>query len=139
MCTGMAEAAVKGGVSPLVLFTGVTGNRQEAAHREVRLRLCGMMTGGRCQVMPNTVPRAPTHKHTFIRTRTGSSGQLRKLQPQQSTVCKITTCAQVPLQPPPPCCQPNPTWGLCSNERPHRGFISSDIVCSALCWMQLLP
>lgn len=47
---GMAE---KGGVSPLVLFTGVTRHRQEAAHWELWLGLCGMETGAGCQVMPS--------------------------------------------------------------------------------------
>lgn len=46
-CAGMAE---KGGVSPLVLFTGLTGDGQEAAHRELRIRVCGVMREGRRQV-----------------------------------------------------------------------------------------
>lgn len=46
---GTAEGVEKGGVSPLVLFAGVTGHRQEAAQRVLRLRLCRV----RCQVIPN--------------------------------------------------------------------------------------
>lgn len=46
-CAWLVE---KGGVSPLVLFTGLTGHGQEAAHRELRLRICGVMREGRRQV-----------------------------------------------------------------------------------------
>lgn len=119
-CTGMAE---KGGVSPLVLFTGVTGDRQEAAHRELRLRLCGMMTGGRHQVMPS-VPSQNLHICTYPAQKSCSLNSTLSANKR--------LCARVPPQPPPPCCQPNPTWGLCSNERPHWGFISFNIVCSVL-------
>lgn len=35
-CTGMAE---KGSVSPLVLFTGLTGDGEEGAHRKLRVRV----------------------------------------------------------------------------------------------------
>ena len=45
--TGMVE---KGGVSPLVLFKGMTGHRQEVAHRELRVWCCGTMRGGRSQM-----------------------------------------------------------------------------------------
>lgn len=39
--------AEKGGVSPLVLFKGLTGNGQEVAHRELRLGVCGAEREGR--------------------------------------------------------------------------------------------
>lgn len=82
----MAEAAEKGGVSPLVLFTGVAGHRQEAAHRELRLRLCEMMTGGRCLVMPS-VPGQHSHMRTFIHVGLSGPGS-EMLQPEEYTVRK---------------------------------------------------
>lgn len=41
----MAEAVEKGGVSALVLVVAETGHRQEAAHRELRLRFCREVAG----------------------------------------------------------------------------------------------
>lgn len=53
----MAEAVEKGGVSALVLFVGETGHGQEAAHRELRLRFCREMAGGRYWVVPDICMR----------------------------------------------------------------------------------
>lgn len=84
-CTEMVG---KGGVSPLVLFAGVTGHRQEAAHRELRLRLCGMMTEGRHQVM--------------ARAR-GQNACIRKSCSLKGTLsANKHLCAPVPLHPPHP-------------------------------------
>lgn len=111
------EMVGKGGVSPLVLFAGVTGHRQEAAHRELRLRLCGVTTEGRHRVMPRA-----GGQNVHIRQRCSLNGTLS---------ANKHLCAPVPLHPPTPW-QPSPTWGLCSNERPHCSFISFSGVCSVL-------
>lgn len=90
----MAEAAEKGGVSPLVLFTGITGHGQEAAHRELRLRLCGVMTrGGRCRVTP-CVRGVSAHTYTCM----GSSGRENKFKKQTNPPPKAAVCTVHCLQ-----------------------------------------
>lgn len=84
----------KGGVSPLVLVAGVTGHRQEAAHRELRLRLCGMMTEGRRQVMPRA-----SGQNVHVRKSCSLNGTLS---------ANKRWCAPVPLHPPPPGSQAPP-------------------------------
>lgn len=91
--------AEKRGVSPLVLFKGLTGDGQEVAHGELRLGVCGAAREGRRRV----------------RWRTPGTGS----NPAQP----LWESASLPNAPPPP------TRGSCSNERPRRGFISFNIVC----------
>ncbi len=84
-----------------------------------------------CQVKAHTHTHARTHTHTHVRK--GWSCPVQKSCSLNSTLyANKHLRARTPLQPPPSVCQPNPTWGLCSNERPHRGFISSNTVCSVL-------
>lgn len=132
VCAGMAEGVEKGGVSPLVLFAGVTGHRQEAAQRVLRLRLCRV----RCQVIPNRlqvqVPVAGS----------GNEKKKKRKKPPASTVyyLQISTCARVPLQTPPsllPCKTPP------EDCVPMRGRTKDSLpvtfVCTVFTGMVLLP
>lgn len=83
-CTGMAE---KGGVFPLVLFAGLTGDRQEATHRELRRRICRVMREGRRQV---SVPGRSTHPAQLMLAATVHTLEV--------------SCARVPPEHPPPRC-----------------------------------
>lgn len=116
-CTWVAE---KGGVSPLVLFTGVTGHRQEAAHRELRVRLCGMTTVCRHQVMPS-VP-----------------GQNLYIQPKLWTLRKISSSVQeILFSLPLPASSITPPED-CVPMRGHTGA-SFPLTLFALCWLEATP
>lgn len=127
VCAGMAEGVEKGGVSPLVLFAGVTGHRQEAAQRVLRLRLCRV----RCQVIPNRLQvQVPV---------AGSGNEKKKEKKKTSSLNSLLSankhlCSSSSPNSPLPAAMQNPTWGLCSNERPHKGFASCNICLHCVHW-----
>lgn len=104
--------AEKGGVSPLVLFKGLTGNGQEVAHRELRLGVCGAEREGRRRVRWRTPGRC-------------------------SNPALEVPCVSVAPEHPPPPPPPKPTGGLCSNERPRQAPFPLTLF--ALCELLLPP
>lgn len=87
-CAGMVEAAAENGG---VLFKRATGDRQEAAHRQFWIRLCGMKRGAADR-------SCPKNKNTYAQVQVATA---ESNSSNASTVycSQISTCPRVPLQP----------------------------------------